>query len=136
VHRFRGGPVTEAACREAYPSLRALSWAASGSAPRQTRLPFSETDRYVSSVISSVEPLDNPVRTDPPKAPPRWLFKVVDVVSGETLLEDADAHATVDTLASVESIFDVWIFVWLPDVAIWRQLTPGEHRILWNFRGR
>jgi hypothetical protein len=80
--------------------------------------------------------MDNPVRTHPPKAPPRWLFKVVDVVSGQTLLEDADAHTTVDTLASVESIFDVWIFVWLPDVAIWRQLTPGEHRILWNFRGR
>jgi hypothetical protein len=86
--------------------------------------------------------MDNPVRTQRPEATPtatpapRWLFKVVDVVSGRTVLEDADAHTTVDTLASVESIFDVWIFVWIPDVAIWRQLTPGEHRILWNFRGR
>ena len=71
-----------------------------------------------------------------PNASPRWLFKVVDVVSGTTVLEDADAHTTVDTLSAVESIFDVWIFVWIPDVAAWRQLTPGEHRILWNFRGR
>lgn len=57
-------------------------------------------------------------------------------MSGRTLLEDADAHTTVAALTSVESIFDVWIFVWTPDDANWRQLTPGEHRILWNFRGR
>jgi hypothetical protein len=80
--------------------------------------------------------MDAPVRTRQPKTSPRWLFKVVDVVSGRTVLEDADAHRTVATLTAVESIFDVWIFVWIPDVAIWRQLTPGEHRILWNFRGR
>ena len=66
---------------------------------------------------------------------PRWLFKVVDVVSGDTLVEDASACATVRALASVDSIFDVWIFVWTPERTTWRQLTPGEHRILWNFRG-
>ena len=67
---------------------------------------------------------------------PRWLFKVVDVVTGTTIVEDASASTTVATLAAVESIFDVWIFVWIPDLAMWRQLTPGEHRILWDFRGR
>jgi hypothetical protein len=66
---------------------------------------------------------------------PRWLFKVVDVVSGKTIVEDASARTTVRTLASVDSIFDVWIFVWIPERTAWRQLTPGEHRILWNFRG-
>jgi hypothetical protein len=66
---------------------------------------------------------------------PRWLFKVVDVVSGKTIVEDASACTTVRTLASVDSIFDVWIFVWTPERMTWRQLTPGEHRILWNFRG-
>ena len=70
-----------------------------------------------------------------PARQPRWLFKVVDVVSGETIVEDANACATVRTLASVDSIFDVWIFVWSPERTTWRQLTPGEHRILWNFRG-
>jgi hypothetical protein len=73
---------------------------------------------------------------EPPAArQPRWLFKVVDVVSGKTIVEDASARMTVRTLASVDSIFDVWIFVWIPERASWRQLTPGEHRILWNFRG-
>jgi hypothetical protein len=67
---------------------------------------------------------------------PRWLFKVVDVGTGTTIVEDASASATVATLTAVESIFDVWIFVWIPDLAMWRQLTPGEHRILWDFRGR
>jgi hypothetical protein len=91
-------------------------------------------------VLPVVDPMDVSVGTarghgDPPR-PPRWLFKVVDVVSGETLVEDANANATVDTLASVESIFDVWIYVWIPTLTIWRQLTPGEHRILWDFRGR
>lgn len=67
---------------------------------------------------------------------PRRRFKVVDVVSGSTIVKDADASATVATLMSVDSIFDVSIFVWIPDLALWRQLTPGEHRILWDFRGR
>jgi hypothetical protein len=66
---------------------------------------------------------------------PRWLFKVVDVVSGHTIVEDASARTTVRALASVESIFDVSIFVWTAELTTWRQLTPGEHRILWNFRG-
>jgi hypothetical protein len=108
---------------------------------RQTALPLCETDRYVSCVISAVESLDVPVRGQ--RAPtrrtatrPRWLFKVVDVMSGRTVLEDADATSTVATLTSVESIFDVWIFVWIPDVGNWRQLSPGEQRILWEFRGR
>ncbi|HEY0346470.1 MAG TPA: hypothetical protein VGC59_17590 [Solirubrobacteraceae bacterium] len=67
--------------------------------------------------------------------PPRWLFKVVDVVSGRTLVEDAPARTTVRALAAVDSIFDVLIFVWSADQSTWRQLTPAEHRILWNFRG-
>ena len=70
-----------------------------------------------------------------PARQPRRLFKVVDVVSGDTLVEDASARTTVRTLASVDSIFDVWIFVWNPERTTWRQLTPGEHRILWDYRG-
>ncbi len=80
--------------------------------------------------------MDPPVRTRRPPGDPRWLFKVVDVVSGATIVEDADARTTVRTLTDVDSIFDVLIYVWIPDVTTWRQLTPGEHRILWDFRGR
>jgi hypothetical protein len=100
----------------------------------------SETDRYVFRVLPVVDPMDHVVgaahgQADLPR-PPRWLFKVVDVVSGEALVEGADASATVHTLIAVESIFDVWIYVWNPQLTTWRQLTPGEHRILWDFRGR
>jgi hypothetical protein len=97
-------------------------------------------------VFSVADPMDHaaartmraPQSTREPRSTgrPRWLFKVVDVVSDNTIVEDADASATVDTLTSVESIFDVWIFVWIPELAAWRQLTPGEHRMLWDFRGR
>ncbi|MEA2149378.1 MAG: hypothetical protein QOD69_1208 [Solirubrobacteraceae bacterium] len=109
----------------------------------------SERDRYGFGVFSVVDPMDRharplrkPARTrhsereaSRPRQP-RWLFKVVDVVTGTTIVEDACARTTIATLAAVESIFDVWIFVWIPDLAMWRQLTPGEHRILWDFRGR
>lgn len=78
---------------------------------------------------------DSPLRAGD-ELPPRWLFRVVDVVSGEAILDDADARATVDLLESVESIFDVWIYIAAPELTSWRQLSPGEHRILWNFRGR
>ena len=81
-------------------------------------------------------PLDLGGPQDGDATQPRWLFKVVDVCSDTTLVEDASAFTTVAALQTVESIFDVWIFVWLPDVQLWRQLTPGEHRLLWNFRGR
>ena len=88
-------------------------------------------------VISVVDPMDHPVTPRRhSSADPRWLFRVVDVVSGATLVEDASTRRTVDLLGSVESIFDVWIFVWVPDRTTWRQLTPGEQRMLWDFRGR
>jgi hypothetical protein len=88
-------------------------------------------------VVSTTLDLEGPdSRCDAAAArPPRWLFKVVDVVSGTTIVEDATARTTVRVLASVDSIFDVLIFVCTPELTSWRQLTPGEHRILWNFRG-
>jgi hypothetical protein len=76
---------------------------------------------------------DSPCDEAAPR-PPRWLFKVVDVVSGRTLVEDATARMTVSALAAVDSIFDVLIFVCSPGGTTWRQLTPGEQRILWDFR--
>ena len=71
-----------------------------------------------------------------PAHSPRRVFRIVDVVSGDALVEDASTRATVAALASVDSIFDVWIFVSGPGPTTWRQLTPAEHRMLWDFRGR
>jgi hypothetical protein len=87
----------------------------------------------VSATLGLHGPKPNP---QPGTRTPGRIFKVVDVVTGRTIVEDASTNATVDALTAVESIFDVLIFVWIPEPAGWRQLTPGEHRILWDFRGR
>jgi hypothetical protein len=87
-------------------------------------------------VFSVVDPMDPPLQNERPHGSSHRCFRIVDVVSGATLVEDASTRGTVHALGSVESIFDVWIYVWLPEPAAWRQLTPGEHRMLWDFRGR
>jgi hypothetical protein len=90
----------------------------------------------VMSPTLDLEDRDSPCDPGDPGGPrsPRWLFKIVDVVSGRTLVEDASARTTVRALATVDSIFDVLIFVWSPGETMWRQLTPREHRMLWDFR--
>lgn len=67
---------------------------------------------------------------------PGRVFRIVDVGSGQAIAEGASARAAVAVLAGIESIFDVWIFVSTPGRGTWRQLTPGEQRMLWNFRDR
>jgi hypothetical protein len=69
-----------------------------------------------------------------PQAPSRRRFKVVDIMTRETLAEDADARATVDLLGQVRSIVDVHIYVWNAERQSWRMLTLDERRALWDFR--
>lgn len=69
----------------------------------------------------------------PEPRPPR-RFKVVDVMSGQVLAEDADARATVEVLDDVGSVVDVRIYVWQPEAQRWRLLTHGERKKLWGFR--
>jgi hypothetical protein len=70
----------------------------------------------------------------PEPRPPR-RFKVVDVVSGVVLAEDADVRTTLDVLEGVGSVVDVRVYVWQPRAATWRLLTLGEQRVLYGFRG-
>jgi hypothetical protein len=65
-----------------------------------------------------------------PRVPRR--FKVVDLVSTETLAEDTDMRATLDALADVRSAVDVRIFVWSDEDDGWRLLTLPEQRALWD----
>jgi hypothetical protein len=65
-----------------------------------------------------------------PRVPRR--FKVVDLVSTETLAEDTDMRATLDALADVRSAVDVRIFVWDDETDGWRLLTLPEQRALWD----
>lgn len=79
-------------------------------------------------------------RSDVPQAEPEQeapaprTFKVVDILTRETLAEDADARATVELLAEVRSIVDVNVYVWEPTRDDWRMLTLDERRALWEFR--
>jgi hypothetical protein len=68
------------------------------------------------------------------QAPQPRRFKVVDLMTRETLAEDADARATIELLSEVRSIVDVQIYVWDTEGENWRMLTLDERRALWEFR--
>jgi hypothetical protein len=76
----------------------------------------------------------SPKRAPEPQAPPARRFKVVDIMTRETLAEHADARATVELLGKVRSIVDVNIYVWNPTRQSWRMLTLDERRAIWDFR--
>jgi hypothetical protein len=65
-----------------------------------------------------------------PRVPRR--FKVVDLVSSETLADGADMRATLDVLSEVRSAVDVRIFVWDAEAEKWHLLTLPEQRALWD----
>jgi hypothetical protein len=68
------------------------------------------------------------------EAPEPLRFKVIDIMTRETLAEDTDTRATVDVLGRVRSIVDVQVYVWNPTEESWRMLTLAERRALWDFR--
>jgi hypothetical protein len=78
-------------------------------------------------------------RPKPPPAPvprrPR-AFRVVDVLTRETLAEHADTRATLAVLRDVRSVVDVHVSVHDPETGGWRLLSLGEQRALWDARDR
>jgi hypothetical protein len=80
------------------------------------------------------KPRPRPAPEPEPKRPPR--FKVVDVMTRQTLAEDADGRATVDLLKGVRSVVDVRISAWDHALAKWRLLSLGEQRAIWDLRDR
>jgi hypothetical protein len=74
-----------------------------------------------------------PRKPEPEPAPrtPR-RFKVVDLVSSETLADGAGMRATLDVLSEVRSVVDVRIFVWDDEADGWHLLTLPEQRALWD----
>ena len=71
-----------------------------------------------------------PAPAPAPKPPRR--FKIVDVLSRQTLVQDADAREAVDVLAGVHSMVDVNVYLWREDRGDWRLLTLDEQRTLWD----
>jgi hypothetical protein len=72
---------------------------------------------------------------EPEQRKPR-RFKVVDVMTGVVMAEDASTRTTVDLLGEVRALGDVRIYVRSDDAERWRLLTLAEQRKLWNLRGR
>ncbi len=79
-----------------------------------------------------------PELREPPREPVQrrpHLFKVVDVMTREVLVEDTDARTTIEVLEDVPSIVDVTVYVWDAKAERWRMLTFGETKALWEYRG-
>ena len=67
-----------------------------------------------------------------PKQP--HVFRVVDLMTRQPLIEDASVRETVDALKGVRSMVDVNLYVWEPLREDWRLLTLGEKRTIWDLR--
>jgi hypothetical protein len=81
-------------------------------------------------VVSPKKPRRKPDK-QPASRPPR-RFRVVDLVSSETLAEDTEMRATLEVLQGVRSPVDVRIFVWNHEAERWRLLLLAEQRALWE----
>jgi hypothetical protein len=77
---------------------------------------------------------DRPPAEPEPRAPLR--FRVIDVMTGQLLVDGEDARAAVDALRPMRSIVDVSMYVWVPSSARWRLLTFAERRAFWRLRDR
>ena len=84
-------------------------------------------------VIVPRESAPRPAEPAGPKTPPR--FKVVDVMTRQVLAEGADTRATVELLEGIRSVVDVSVYAWDDRTDVWRPLSMGERKALWNLRG-
>jgi hypothetical protein len=66
-----------------------------------------------------------------PRAPRR--FRIVDLMTRETLLDDAGAAEAVAVLKEVHSTVDVTVSVWDDGRSRWRPLTLAEQGTLFEF---
>lgn len=81
-----------------------------------------------------VPPRFEPPPPAPPEPPAPNKFKVVDLMTRQTLIEGAGTRATVEALGPVRSVVDVSIYVWRPGTGRWRLLTFAERKALWELR--
>jgi hypothetical protein len=71
----------------------------------------------------------------PPETPPRPpRFRVVDVMTREVLVDDADGRALVDLLKEIRSVVDVRISRWDYEGERWWPLDLDAQRALWRLR--
>lgn len=88
----------------------------------------------VEPIVVPRKPRPRPEEPSKPRAP--RTFKVVDVMSGQALVEDASTREAVDALKDVRSIVDVTVYVWQEERDRWRMLTFAEQHAMWELAGR
>jgi hypothetical protein len=81
-------------------------------------------------VIVAPEHRERPRKPAKPRGPRR--FKLVDVMTRQTLAEDLSARETIDRLKDARSTVDVSVHVWEEDAGKWQQLTQREQKMLWD----
>jgi hypothetical protein len=90
------------------------------------------TDPHAAVVVS--EPRPAPAREPEPRKPSR--FKLVDVMTRQTLAEDVGTRKAVEVLAGMRSAVDVNVYRWDDASGAWQQLSQGDRRKLWALRDR
>lgn len=85
-------------------------------------------------VVVPRKPRPRPAETAKRRAPRR--FRIVDVMSGQALVDEAGTREAVDALKDVRSIVDVTVYVWHEERDRWRMLTFAEQHAMWELAGR
>jgi hypothetical protein len=75
-------------------------------------------------------------RPKPPAERKPRRFKVVDVMTRQTLAEDVDLRGAVDALKPLRSVVDVNVYTWDDARGDWVQLSQGDRGRLWDLRNR
>jgi hypothetical protein len=67
-----------------------------------------------------------------PAPRPRRRFRIVDVMTRQTIADDVDAREAVTALQGMRRNVDVTVSTWQEDRHRWRPLTLDEQRALWD----
>jgi hypothetical protein len=77
------------------------------------------------------KPAAAPPEAPAPKRDAPHRFRIVDLMTRQTLADDVSTRDAVEALRRVRSVVDVSVYVWREDH--WRLLTLAEQRSLWGF---
>jgi hypothetical protein len=74
-----------------------------------------------------------PHAPEPPATRSPHRFRIVDVMTRQTLVDDGSAAEAVAALKDVRSTVDVTVSVWDRERSRWRPVTMGEQQALFHF---
>ena len=100
-----------------------------------TMVPLERATKRSAPKPLSVPRKPIPRRPEPPKPRAPRRFRVVDVMTQRSVVDDASAAETVAALRGVRSIVDVNVYVWQEERERWRLLTFPEQRALFDAAG-